>query len=284
MTEMLKRCPMCAEEIMAIARKCKHCGTVFDGEVGTTQAVVRPASDFGIPLLIIPIIATALVWFWVASMNLLQSPGDTLVLILLAVVTTTATLAAVEAKGLGMVSNRDKGTYSPTAWFLIVALIWAIGFPAYLYKRRHYGMANLLVGGVIVMFVFLGSWTLLLSAIEEKRAEILGNIEQVQKSLQSLGVDPNPEKGRLASSPAPAPAPAPAPVVPLLQSSSASNFFTLCSQYIMPNAKKLGGMTDIEALQFARESCPKAEPEYIACINQQKSQDECLRAALPSNE
>jgi hypothetical protein len=70
-------------------------------------------------------------------MNLLQSPGDTMALIMLATVLGTAVVAAMEASKVGMKSDRKKGTYSPTSWFFIITLLWIIGYPAYLFKRRQ---------------------------------------------------------------------------------------------------------------------------------------------------
>ena len=120
-------------------------------------------------------------------MNLLQSPGDTMALIMLATVLGTAMVAAMEASKLGMRSDRNKGTYSATAWFFIIALLWIIGYPVYLFKRKHFGLANRLVAGILVALIFVGSWSVMNSAIESKKAEIRGNLEQMQRQLESLG-------------------------------------------------------------------------------------------------
>lgn len=92
MSDATKSCPFCGEEILAVAKKCRHCSSVLDSSILSTQD--KPA-DYGF-FLLIPIITTFLVFFWVGNTNLLQSPSAALMLILLATVLSTATLAALE--------------------------------------------------------------------------------------------------------------------------------------------------------------------------------------------
>src|SRR5262245_10031352 len=59
--EAMKRCPFCAEEILAAAVKCKHCGSTLPGPdaapparplglIGTwREALMRPAAFFSRP-------------------------------------------------------------------------------------------------------------------------------------------------------------------------------------------------------------------------------------------
>lgn len=175
--EKVKRCPFCGEEILAIAKKCKHCGSYL----GKRQTLPKPTVDFGIFLLAIPVIATMLILFWVSGMNLLQSPDSKITIIMLATILGTALVAAMEANKIGMISDRKKGTYSPTAWFFIIALIWIIGYPVYLYKRKYYGLPNRLIAGILVALVSSGSCGVMGSAIGAKKAEVLGYLNQAQK-------------------------------------------------------------------------------------------------------
>ncbi len=42
MAEEMKKCPFCDEEILAVAKKCKHCGEWLDGQNHDTQAQQKP--------------------------------------------------------------------------------------------------------------------------------------------------------------------------------------------------------------------------------------------------
>ena len=195
MTDEVKNCPFCGEEILAVAKKCKHCSSSLDEgalgiEVGTTgdaATLSKSTTDYGMFLLAIPIVTTMLIWFWVSGMNLLQSPGNTMALLMVATVLGTAIVAAMEASKAGMKSDRKKGTYSPTAWFFVITLIWIIGYPVYLFKRKYFGLDNRLVAGILVALLFVGSWSIMNSAIDTKKAELRGEFEQLQQQLGSLG-------------------------------------------------------------------------------------------------
>jgi hypothetical protein len=134
-----------------------------------------PVADYGMFLLGMPVVASLLIWFWVGSMSLFQSPGSTMSLIMIGTVFGTATLAATEASKNGMKSIRSQGTYNATSWFFIFILLWIVGYPVYLYKRKHYGLKNLLAVGLIVAITFLVSYGLMSSAIDEKVAAIQNN-------------------------------------------------------------------------------------------------------------
>jgi uncharacterized protein (DUF983 family) len=179
MSEEIKRCPFCGEEILAVAKKCKHCGSNLDEEPSREEAST-PAADYGMFLLAIPVVGAMLIWFWVSQMTVLQSPEAVMGLISIATVLGTAGVAAQEASKVGMMSDKTKATYSPTAWFFIIALLWIIGYPAYLFKRRHFGLGNRLVAGIFIAVIFVGSYFLMTAAIEEQRAQMRGTLEQLR--------------------------------------------------------------------------------------------------------
>lgn len=187
MNDNTKACPFCGEEILSVARKCKHCGSDLEAPPAGVAALGKPGADYGIALLAIPVIATMLIWFWVSSMNLFQSPGSTLTLIGMATVLATALAAAMEAAKTGMKKDKSKGTHNPVTWFFMITLLWIVGYPAYLFKRKHYGLKNRLVPGLLVALVFLASWSAMNAAIESRKAEVRSQLEQAQHQLESLG-------------------------------------------------------------------------------------------------
>lgn len=182
--EAKKRCTFCGEEILAVAVKCKHCGSdLLTKQEG--QKIAKPA-DYGVVLLAIPIVGALLVWFWVSSMNLFQSPDSAMALIILGVVVGTAAIASLEASRNSMKTDRAKGTYGAVAWFFIISLFWVIGYPVYLFKRKHYGLTNLLISGIVVSVIFMGSWAVVASAIDAQKEKVRQSFDQMQNDLNNF--------------------------------------------------------------------------------------------------
>ncbi len=187
---MGKQCLKCGYERNASdlspEYECPKCGAIYskvEAALSRNRPVVSAAGRnvkesanstviYGILLLALPVISTFLIWFWIGGMNLLQAPGQALSIVGIITIAATALVAAIEASQVGMVSNRKNGTYGPVAWFFIVSLLWVIGYPAYLYKRRKYGCTNFLVIGLIVAFAFVGSQVLMGVAIDRKVDEV----------------------------------------------------------------------------------------------------------------
>lgn len=179
-----KRCPYCGEEILAVAIKCKHCGSNITEDAGpatTVAAVEKAPADFGLFLIAIPIIATMLIWFWIDNLNLLQSPGEKLSLILVSTIVGTAIVAAMEASKANMKTDRLEGTYGPVAWFLIFILLWVVGYPSYMFKRKHYGLKNQVVAALLVGLIFVGSFVLVNSAINSQAAQLRQSLRSLQQ-------------------------------------------------------------------------------------------------------
>lgn len=88
----------------------------FETQASSAPAVVGtpPASDSKTPdetlgaiMLIIPVITTLLIWFWVGEMNLLQNPRSSLNMLIVLTVVSTGILAYIEAEKLGIGSETD---------------------------------------------------------------------------------------------------------------------------------------------------------------------------------
>lgn len=182
MEEPTKRCPFCGEEILVVAKKCKHCSSPLD-QSAVSLSTLEGKTDYSLLLLIIPVVATVLIWTWVSFMNMLQSPSDAMILILLATLLGTASIATVEAKKTRARSDKEGGTYRPAAWFFLIAIFWTIGYPLYFYKRKTMGLSNRLIPSIIISLIFTISWVLMFYAIEARRAELLNSFDQIETEL-----------------------------------------------------------------------------------------------------
>jgi hypothetical protein len=176
---------MCGEEILAVAKKCKHCGEYLDGRNGVpaSSELPRPApgNSLGIIILSLPIASAALMWFWISGMNLLQNPSYTLDGILIVTILLTAGSISTEASHLGMGKPRGgKETTGPIGWFLCTLLMWIIAYPGYLFWRSKYGVKNYVIGGIASALVFLSVAGLLTYAIERQRSVASHGIPSVK--------------------------------------------------------------------------------------------------------
>jgi hypothetical protein len=199
-------CRYCGESILPVALKCKHCGSQLgpspsllgsnpssqpdslDHSAATEQPTDRPtrSPDLGLVLIGLPAIGTLSIWFWIAQLALIQSPGEKLSLIIIFVVVGTAIAVALEASGLGMVTDKHAGTYSPTTWFFLFLIIWFLAYPTYLYKRKQYRRSNLLLPGILVTLLFLPSAIGVGIAIEEQYQKVRTHIQQTQSQFQQI--------------------------------------------------------------------------------------------------
>lgn len=149
-------------------------------------AIARPDVDYGIALMAIPAVGTMLIWFWVSGMNLLQSPQNSLALIMITTIVGTGIVAAMEASKVMTELERKNGTSSPGLLFFSFLLLWFVAYPAYMFNRRTHGLPNLLAAGILLMLIFVGSSFALNSAIESKKDEIRKGITDFQSQLKSL--------------------------------------------------------------------------------------------------
>ena len=93
-------------------------------------------------------------------------------LIFIFMLVSTASLAAYESNSAKSITNKKDGTYSPIAWFMIVLMIWPIGYPVYLYKRKYFGLKNLLWPSIGLMVLFNICYASTAYMIDKKQKEI----------------------------------------------------------------------------------------------------------------
>lgn len=183
-------CNHCDQQIATGDAFCSACGAPRHASAPPTiqapppaqfqaQAVaVKPPVNYEVFLLAIPVVGIFLTWFWVGSMNLAQSPGSMLNLISVATVLGTAFAAATEARALGMARDKKKGSYGPVAWFFLFVLLWIAAYPAYLRKRRAYGMQDRMWPGILLAIVFSVGLVGVAVNIGHKKAEARGAVSQ----------------------------------------------------------------------------------------------------------
>lgn len=157
-----------------------HCA---GAPISASPVAAQGSEALGTIIVLLPLLATALIWFWVGSMNLLQDPSGTLTMLTIGTVVATAILMAVEASQLGMGSTLDargkKGS-SPAAWFFLTCLLWIVAFPWYLDQRRHYGRRPLVVAGILIGLLFVGSAFSMGSQIEAQKSRVRDSLQQFQ--------------------------------------------------------------------------------------------------------
>jgi hypothetical protein len=184
-SQSTKACRYCGEEILAVAVRCKHCQADLGGPGGARAVAAggRAGEALGTLQLLLPFGAAILIWLWVGSMNLLQDPASTLMVITVVTILATGAIAAVEASQLGIGADTDRDTKGrkrsgPGLWFVFHLVLWILAFPSYLYWRSKYGAKNMVVGGILVALLFTASSLGMGVAIESQKAEIRERIQQ----------------------------------------------------------------------------------------------------------
>jgi Zn finger protein HypA/HybF involved in hydrogenase expression len=183
------RCRFCKEIILADAIKCKHCGEFLNSKIRTGGKELNSGKKIDSDLLgflglLLPGVSSIIAYAWVSQMRLIDNPSATLILIATLTVLITSLLFATEALLLGTGSPDDINKVGPIGWFLFCTFIWSIGFPTYLYYRSYYGMKNFLVGGILIMLIFLGTMFLLNTSIEEAKINVIAKMEKIDAEMK----------------------------------------------------------------------------------------------------
>ncbi len=177
----IKACPACGEEILEVAIKCKHCSSFISGDEILEEYSKK--RDYGIALLVIPIISSFFIWFWIGAMTVHERPDYKLLILEITTILTTAIIASLEVSKNGDITTGFFKT--PVGWFFGISLLWIIYYPVYMYKRAEIGLDRYLLKSLFVVFVYAySSYSIAEYIIEEhKKYNNKVNIfyEQIEK-------------------------------------------------------------------------------------------------------
>lgn len=173
-------CTACSGKVSDAARACPHCGHILLDEGAHHDAL-------SMVMLLTPVGAVLLMWFWIGEMALIQGPGSHLEMVAILTLIATAGMAAYEASRTGMARGDGKGNRSPLDWGLWLALGWVYGFPSYFKRRELYGKRSLFKPAIAITAVFLLSVLLVGNAIDNQAAEVQGQFQQLERQFQQLG-------------------------------------------------------------------------------------------------
>jgi hypothetical protein len=184
-----KKCPYCAEEILAVATICKHCRSRLDGGSSAPVAAGQRKEVLGVISIGIPVFAAFLMIFWIGNMNLLQGPGSKLMFVGLFTIISTSALIAVEASNVGAGADGDlkangKKFEGPVIWLICCLLLWIVGYPYWFFRRARYGLQNMGVISLFSAFLFWGALAYMNSAIENAKQDAWRGVEDFQRELQ----------------------------------------------------------------------------------------------------
>lgn len=190
----LTTCSKCSERYAAAARFCSHCGA--DNLGGETEAAEDKAlaanMQYDLFLLGIPVASTLAVWLWVANQSLAEAPLHSLLLIVLVNVFGTAAAACLEAR----VFNRHRhGShhFDPPVWFALIAILWVLAYPLYLYRRKGYGASNLIAAGVTLTLIFSGSVTVVGYRVDQRQQALQAMLNSEPRAEASARATQDPE-------------------------------------------------------------------------------------------
>lgn len=164
-------CIQCTSPIEHRDQYCRRCGSStmsaimpvaaapFDSKPqdvmqnGEPQSIVKAKYNYEFPMLALPFIGMFACLTFTALIEEEQWP-DLLAVIYLAVTAGIALFAALEVEGARVAGLCENTRNNPAMWFLAVFLVWPLAFPAYLFKRRQFGLPNRIFLGIFLMLIF----------------------------------------------------------------------------------------------------------------------------------
>jgi hypothetical protein len=126
---------------------------------GADVKTKKPSEAMAVVMLLWPLAGVALIWLWIANRGLDEAPMQSLLLVVVVVIGGTALLAAADAARLEM---------APPIWFALVALLWVVGYPLFLFRRSRRGAKNFVFNGVVCMLAFAGSAAAMASRLQTR--------------------------------------------------------------------------------------------------------------------
>lgn len=200
MNDATKSCPFCGEQILAVARKCKHCQSDLEKKKGPLLSKSLSLSGYETALLIVPTFGVIAAFSIVFLSDLSSDNTGAFAALTLAVIIGIAIAVFKDASHLGMKTDKNKGEYSPVVWVILILLFWFVSFPAYMGMRKRNGGKNLLLPSIILVIAYFSTPMILQARIdmldyEERLAEdacgLLTEIlqEQLQSSNSCVAVD-----------------------------------------------------------------------------------------------
>ena len=150
-------CPACAQQT-ADAGYCVHCGAPLAPRSRKLLSSEMPGADYGVFLLSAPIIAV--VGLLIVALAAHSVSGFIWLLVLTALC--TALLAAAEIFQAPAAWSSGSPLRPMFGWLGLVALLWPVGFPAYLRGRQRFRLGNWLAGAILVEIIFIAGAALAL--------------------------------------------------------------------------------------------------------------------------
>ncbi|MGA9852056.1 MAG: zinc ribbon domain-containing protein [Gammaproteobacteria bacterium] len=146
-----KTCPACGKPTPD-ASHCTHCGAPLKSSAPRRfLASETPGADYGIYLLGIPLIS--IVGLLIVALAAHSLSGLVWMLVLTAIV--TAAFAAGEIFQSHIAWESGNPLKPMFGWLGFVALLWPVGYPAYLRARRRFKLGNWLIAALVVEVMFI---------------------------------------------------------------------------------------------------------------------------------